>query len=85
MGRLRNNAKDARLDTTIVDLYQNKKSRRHDRAVECEHSVVAMKHVMRMEHEGTRRMMTVSAAGGNRNLHLVSVLPDERTESEDRH
>jgi hypothetical protein len=43
-----------------------------------------IRHAHTWSNEGTRRMTTVSAAG-NRNLHSVSVLPDERTESEDRH
>jgi hypothetical protein len=80
--RLRNCAKDAR-DTTIVGLCRNKESRHDASRMRAPHGRHETRHAHGSCNEGITRMMVVSV-GGNRILHLVSALSDERSEPDER-
>ncbi len=80
--RLRNCAKDAR-DTTIVGLCRHTESRHDASRMRAPHGRHQTRHAHGSCNEGITRMMVVSV-GSNRNRHLVSALPDERSEPDDR-
>ncbi len=80
--RLRNCAKGAR-DTAIVGFCRNTESRHGASRMRAPHGRHGTRHAHGSCNEGITRMMVVSVSG-NRNLHLVSALPDERSEPDER-
>ncbi len=80
--RLRNCPKDAR-DTAIFGLCRNTESRHDASRMRAPHGSHETRHAHGSCNEGITRMMVVSV-GSNRNLHLVSALPDERSEPDER-